>query len=191
MDLNEELNEPNPEILRRRCIRHARVVYDRVDSNGRLITPTYKVYSGHNGVINIPDEVKNVLEVFHGDVHDASMHTDFINVPRVQFRQDRIQNKLFINTDGLVTVKYTGYPVDEEDNLIVLDVIYEATLAFAKASEILHRQAKKAQWREVMRPYIEYEKRAERLIAAARAEIFRMTASDWREYNKLRKGGFN
>ena len=190
MDLNEEAAEPNIATLRRSCLRFTKRVYSMVDQKmERLFSREFIVYPSHDGVIDISDSVQSIIEVYQGKVKDAPISE--IVSPRVQWRQDKVRNTVLLDYMGCVTVEVRKYPEDEEGNLIILPFIYEAVLAFSKAQYILHKLSKKQQWRDTLSPYREYDKQAERAIAHARSEVFKMTKSDIREFIRVRKGGFN
>lgn len=191
MDLNAIANLPNVETLRRPCIRYTRTVYNKVDPSGEKISmPDYLTLVPKNNKIEIPPGVRAVVDVYEGLIARNTMAMHEIPNPRVNFKRDRLGESILLSgfCEGVVTVAITKYPTDEEGNLLIIEPMYEAVLAYAKAAFLKDNLSMKLQWRDTMTPYRIHDMEAERLIAACRAELHGMTRSDFRELNTMQRG---
>lgn len=191
MDLNAIANLPNVEVLRRPCIRYTRTVYNKVDPSGeKVCMPDYLKLIPKDGIINIPPGVRSIVDVYEGTIDRSYLGMHEIPNRRINFKRDRLGESIMLigKYAGTVTVATTKYPTDEEGNLLIIEPMYEATLAYSKASFLKDNLSMKLQWRDTMTPYRIHDMDAERLIAACRAELHTMSRSDFRELNTMQRG---
>jgi len=186
IDVNEVIKRPDPESLRVALIRYVQECYRIIDPSDRLSAGSgYFHVKPVGNSITVPYGVRNIVEVYDGLVPLETVNKD-VSMSRVQFRYDRVNNKIRLgqyNSDKL-TVLATKIPTDEDGNLVIIDIIYNAVVEYCIRKYLLIELTHKKQERSTLNPYMEWKRESSRAMDSARARISEMTASDIRELLK-------
>lgn len=186
IDVNEVIRRPDPESLRTAIVRYVQECYRIIDPANKLSAGNgfYHVIPEGNS-ITVPFGIMNIIDVYDGVVPKETLSKD-IPMPRVQFRHDRVSNKIRLGnfSSNKLTILATKIPTDADGNLIIIDIMYNAVVEYCIRKYLLIELTHKKQERSTLNPYMEWKRESSRAMDSARARISEMTASDIRELLK-------
>ena len=148
-DVNRVALLPNIEELRSPCIKHIQTVYRKVGVD-KIKIPTVASYSVNNGTIVLPETVYKVNDVGINGIGLRETRTEdgTFGSWSISFKQDGNKLRLSNNYNNQeVAVSYWSLPVDENNELLIDNRIYDAVVAYCRAQELMVKSSNTKQER--------------------------------------------